>query len=353
MRVTSALPEVVEDLGSLRDDWIRLGEASGNIFASWEFSSLWWQHFGSGRRLAATAYRNEVGEVVAITPLYVWRERPLRVVRLIGHGHGDLLGPICSRDDDELAVEALRLALGRQRYDVFVGDWVPADRDWALSLGARVLREAGYPIVRLDDASWEEFLASRSRRFRKAARSSLRRLEREHDVRFRLSDRASLERDLDAAFALHRARFKNHENCYFCGEKDEAFHREFAASALERGRLRLWILEVDGEPVGSDYSFRFADAHFAYQGGRNPAWDRESVGSILELHAIRNAMEEGAREYRFLQGDESYKYRFTDEDPGLETIAVGGTAVGRMAVTGAAGLRRLPPLAAIVKRISR
>jgi len=103
--------ELIQDLEQVRAEWARLGEASGNIFSSWEWNSLWWNHFGDGRRLLAFAYRDG-GDVAVIVPLYGWRERPLRILRFLGHGHGDLLGPVCG-DDPRLSADALRAALDR------------------------------------------------------------------------------------------------------------------------------------------------------------------------------------------------------------------------------------------------
>jgi CelD/BcsL family acetyltransferase involved in cellulose biosynthesis len=342
----------LDEFGSLLESWSRLAEASGNIFSTWEWNLLWWQHFGRRRRLLLGVCRDAAGSIAAIVPLYVWRRRPLRVLRFVGHGHGDLLGPVCAHAEHKQAVEALRLALERVPHDVFVGDWLLGDEDWSAALGGRILREGGYPILHFDVSTWDEYLAARGRKFRKTIRSEKRRLEREHDARFRMTgDAGTLERDLDALFALHEARFGDHEGCYFCGS-NEPFHRAFAKRALERGWLRLWLLDLDGKPVAAEYGFRFGDRYFAYQVGRDPAWDRASVGSVLEAYSIRAALDEGVREYRFLLGNEPYKYRFATEDPELETVGVPGSGVGRLAVNAVAASRHLRPLAALAKRVA-
>jgi CelD/BcsL family acetyltransferase involved in cellulose biosynthesis len=332
-----------DDVAPLREEWERLAAAAGNIFGTWEWNDLWWRHYGRGRPLRVAVVGEE--EVTAIVPLFVWSRRPLRILRLIGHGHGDRLGPVC----DEGAEEAMRLALGAEPHDVFVGDWVAGDRAWARVLGGRVIRRTGYPILSLPD-SWETFLAAQSQRFRKNARNYRNRLERKHEVAYRYSDAESLDRDLDHVFRLHRARFGEHTRCNYCGEH-EPFQRAFAASALERGWLRLLFLEIDGQPVCFEHGFLFQDACFAYQGSRDPAWDRHSVGFILELETIRRALEAGATEYRFLGGEEDYKYRFPTEDPRLETVAVPATRRGRAAVGALAAVWRLRIGEAVVRRV--
>jgi CelD/BcsL family acetyltransferase involved in cellulose biosynthesis len=348
-RAGSPTVELVDRLDSLSGDWTRLAAASGNLFATWEWNELWWRHYGRGRRLRVAVTGRE-DEIEAIVPLFLWSKGPVRTLRLIGHGHGDRLGPVCRHDDAETAGQAMRLALAAEPHDVFVGDWVAGDRDWAHVLGGRVVRRTGYPILRFREGSWAEFLAARSHRFRKTVRNRRNRLERKHDVSIRYADSATLESDLDAAFRLHRARFREHPGCNFCGEH-EAFQREFAGLAVERGWLRLLLLEVDGEPVCCEYGFLFENAYFAYQGGRDPAWDRASVGFLLEVESIRRALEEGAPEYRFLGGEEDYKYRLPTEDPRLETVIAPGSGRGRVASAALAALWRLPAGQALLRRI--
>jgi CelD/BcsL family acetyltransferase involved in cellulose biosynthesis len=340
--------ELVDSLEPLRSDWTRVAAADGNVFATWEWNELWWRHYGRGRELRVAVSRRD-GDVDAIVPLFVWSQRPLRILRLIGHGQADRLGPICRQDDRERAERALRLALAAEPHDVFVGDWVAGDRDWAQVLGGRVIRRTGYPILRRPEGSWDDFLATQSRRFRRKLRQCRERLERDHDVSYRYADAASLERDLDATFRLHRARFREHP-CNFCGEH-EAFQREFAAIALEHDWLRLLLLEVDGEPVCSKYGFFFENAYFAYQSGRDPARERESVGFLLEVESVRRTLEEGG-DYRFLGGEEHHKYRYPTEDPRLETVAAPATVRGHVATAALDGFWRLPGSKAVLRRIA-
>jgi CelD/BcsL family acetyltransferase involved in cellulose biosynthesis len=348
-RAGSPTVELFDRLDVLREDWTRLAEVSGNVFGSWEWSELWWRHYGRGRKLRIAVSQRD-GEVDAIVPLFIWSRRPLRTLRLIGHGHGDRLGPICRQDDPETAAQAFQAALAAEPHDVFVGDWVAGDRDWGRVLGGRVVRRTGYPILRFPDGSWDEFLALQSQRFRKSARHLRNRLARRHEVSYRYADPSSLERDLDAAFRLHRARFGVHRGCLFCGDH-EGFQREFAALALERGWLRLLLLEADGAPVACEYGFLFEDAYFAYQGGRDPAWDRESVGFLLEVESVRRTFSEGAAEYRFLGGEEEYKYRYPTEDPRLETVVAPATGRGRLAATALDAVWRLPGGRSVLRRI--
>jgi dTDP-4-amino-4,6-dideoxygalactose transaminase/CelD/BcsL family acetyltransferase involved in cellulose biosynthesis len=340
------------ELDSLRDEWSDLAERSTNIFSTWEWASLWWRHFGEGRRLLSAACRHPDGRLVAVLPLYLSSSLPLRVVRLLGHGPGDQLGPVCDPRDRIPAARALRRWLldDVSRWDVFLAEELPGDEGWSALLGGQVLERQASPVLRFRDASWETFLASLSSRLRHELRHDAAKLAREHDVRYRLADDPSrLQEDLDTLFRLHSARWGGRETPF--GGAREAFHRDFASCALERGWLRLWFVELDGEPVATWYGFRFGGVESSYQTGRDPAWRRSSVGLVLLAHAIRQALEEGVREYRFLRGDEPYKRRLANRDPGLETIAVPGGAAGRAALTARAVARRSTTLRSAARRL--
>src|SRR5262249_51583991 len=152
------------------------------------------------------------------------------------------------------------------------------------------------------------------------------RLERDFAGRFREGDPSRFESDFDMLLALHESLWRGAS--LFTG-RQRAFQREFARLARDRGWLRLWFLELNGRPAAAWYGFRFGNSYDAYQSGRDPVFERLSVGTALDLHTIRAAFEEGVREYRFLRGAEPYKYRFANEDPGLVSVAVARSALGR------------------------
>jgi CelD/BcsL family acetyltransferase involved in cellulose biosynthesis len=314
-------------LPDLRDDWSRLAEEHGSFFATPEWLLTWWRHFGAGRELLLSVERD------AVLPFYVWRERPLRVVRVLGHGPGDELGPFGPG-----AREALARWVETERFHVLACQQLPGPDSWLPALpGGVLLGRNGSPVLGFEGRSWEELLASKSRNFREQVGRRARALERDFDVRFRLVTDAD-ENALDTFFRLHALR---HDGPTVI-TRTEAFQREFAEIAAARGWLRLWLVELDGRPAAAWLGYRFAGAECYYQSGRDPAFDRHSVSFVLLAHTIRTALEDGAREYRFLRGDEPYKYRFASSDPGLETIAVAGSSKGRAALAALRLARRLP-----------
>jgi CelD/BcsL family acetyltransferase involved in cellulose biosynthesis len=334
--------ERVERLDERAEDWARLAEAAGNVFSTPEWADVWWRHFGAGRELRLLAARDAGGEPVAMLPLYLNRTRPLRVLRFVGHGPADQLGPVCAEADRVRVGRALRevVADRRWRADMLVGDRLGGGEGWGDVTGATVLLCEPSPTLAVGGRSWDEFLASRSRNFRDQVRRRERKLAKAHKLEFRLSDAGHLEGDLDTLMRLHSARWEGASQAFEPGL--EAFHRDFAAAALERGWLRLWIAEVDDRAVAAWYGLRYGGAECFYQSGRDPEWDSHSVGFVLLAHSIRCAFEDGMREYRFLRGGDAYKGRFADGDDGVQTLLLGRGSRGRPAAAAAGALGRLP-----------
>ena len=300
-----------------REEWQRLAADSDNVFATWEWNALWWRRLGQGE-LALTGACDPAGELRAILPLYV-RDG---TGRFVGHGESDQLGPVCAPPSRQAAARALVEALhaGELPCARLLLEDVPQAERWDRLPGARRLDGDPSPVLRAPDG-WEEFLASRTRHFRAAARAHERRLARRHELRFRLCQAPEqVAPDMETLFRLHRTRWGTASGALRGVRAD--LHRDFAAVALDRGWLRLWTLALDGEPAASQYGLRFGSAESVYQTGRDPARASEGVGFVLLVHAIRCALDDGADEYRFLRGDEAYKRRFANADAPIESYAV-------------------------------
>jgi CelD/BcsL family acetyltransferase involved in cellulose biosynthesis len=326
--------EPLPGLKAAAGDWESLAERADNIFATREWLSTWWRHFGRGQLLLLGCRRRN-GDLAAILPLYRSRLGPARVLRFLGHGPSDELGPICDPADSAAVARALQDALAEGSiggWDVLIGEQLLRAKGWSELLDGIVAQEESSPVVRARGRSFEQVLASRSRNFRQQVGRRERKLLREHELRYRLADRARLDDDLTVLFELHAARWGEDGSTAFTPDR-QAFHREFARLALDEGWLRLWLAEVNDAPIAALYGFRFAGSELYYQSGRDPAWDRYAVGFVLLTHAVRAALEDGCSEYRLLRGGEDYKQRFADHDPGLVTVVLARGPTVRTAVT--------------------
>jgi len=111
--------------------------------------------------------------------------------------------------------------------------------------------------------------------------------------------------------------------------------------ALERGWLRLSVLEFDGLPAASVYGFIYSGKYYFYQTGYDPAFGRFSPGIMCLEHSLENALEEGVSEFDFLHGTEGYKFiyarqmrdlvRYTCTPPGVSGAGFRGVLGARRA----------------------
>ena len=87
--------ERLTSLEPLRAEWDEVAERSRNIFGTWEWAQTWWSHFGEGRPLHLVACRRTDGTLAAHLPLHLATSSPIRLLRFVGYGPADQLGPIC------------------------------------------------------------------------------------------------------------------------------------------------------------------------------------------------------------------------------------------------------------------
>lgn len=351
--------EVIQErrrLAEVEDDWRRLAERCGNAFLSPEWFGAWLSGYGSDAEPAVTVTRHEDGSLMGLMPLAMSGPRGWRTIRFAGANLGDRFHPLAAPGHEvEVAAEGFAALSASKRAATVVLDRAPADGAWVRELRAAGFRPAPaargdvLPYIDLDGLTWEEYLAGRSRNFRGQVRRKARALADAHELRFRTTaEPARLDSDIEAFFGLHDARWAERGGSSSSTARSRAFHRDFAGRALERGWLRLWFLEADGEAVAAWYGWRLGERYSYYLAGFSPRWSDRSVGFVLLAHTVRSAIEEGAREYDLLLGDEDYKARFASGERSVETVAAvraghPALAVARLESALRRAGRRLPP----------
>jgi CelD/BcsL family acetyltransferase involved in cellulose biosynthesis len=306
-----------ESLESARSTWEALAERAANPFATYEFASTWWDHFGDGRPLRLETIDDADGTPLALLPLFVAEDGHRPTMRLIGHVEADLLGPVCDPGDRLAALGAMSGALGPGPVRL-VADNVAAGT--AAALGGSVESTMPSPVQALPPGGWEAVLASLSATHRSEVRAGERRLVRRWSVDIREADAETFERDFATLIRLHTTRLGAQSGVYK-GIRGE-FHAAFAVIAARRGWARLRLLEIDGVAVAANYALRYAGDEWSWQSGRDPEWASASVGSVLFAHCVRAAAEDGVRTFRWLRGGESYKLRWATGDEPVETVVL-------------------------------
>ena len=368
--------ETSEALEDIREEWNDLLRTSWSdcLFLTWEWLHTWWRHCADGQRLAVHTVRYG-RDLRGIAPLMVGSTRSCPGVaaesmQFLGGGHvgSDYLDVIVrpARRAQTLAALAESLHASRRVVDLAQ---LRLDSSSASDLaqrlearGFRVLRRATAvcPYIPLDGHTFESYLETLGSSHRYNFRRRLRQLQRGFDVRFqRVQTREELREAFEILLRLHHERFEPRGGSdAFHTPALVAFHREFSQTALDRGWLRFFVLRLDGRPAAVLYGFRYGARFLFYQAGFDEAFAKHSVGLVTMGLAIQAAIEEGAREYDLLHGDEPYKFLWTRSERELERIELfpataAGVAHRLLRVGWRQARRRLPRLAAAGRVASR
>ncbi len=182
--------------------------------------------------------------------------------------------------------------------------------------------EAISPWVELP-ASWDEYLATLSKKDRHEMRRKMRRLDTAGgDVRFDIiTDAAEGCDQLDRLF--HLMRISNHHKEEFLARPGmETFFREMTAAMANAGMLRLYSLTFDGEAVAMVLNFDVGGRLYMYNSGYDPAYSHYAVGLMSKAMLLRDAIENGRTAVDFMRGAESYKYDLGGKDRKVYRLAL-------------------------------
>jgi CelD/BcsL family acetyltransferase involved in cellulose biosynthesis len=154
--------------------------------------------------------------------------------------------------------------------------------------------------------SFEEYLTTRSRAFRKGLKRIRRNIEQST-----LQIRRLTLADVSPAclpelfFRLNESRFQ--EKCHFVSAATRAFVTELFPSLFVEGRLIVFALLESSEPIAMDICMRGPGSYCSWNGGFLPSAEPWSPGRLLLAEGIEQACAMGLKEYDLLRGSHAYK----------------------------------------------
>ena len=321
------------------DRWDVFDEASWNgllersaspvVFLTWQWQTNWWNAFGRGRQLRLLQVTDGDGQLAGLLPLYAepGADSPLRIVG--GVDVSDYLDLLAVRGREEEVWTALlqHCAAEAEVWDLHclraatpsVALLETLAPTFGLSLRVRI--EERCPALALP-ATWEEYLDRLSGKDRHELRRKLRRLWREFPgatVRFS-ADPAELDEAMRAFLVLHRR--SKVGKARFMDPPMEAFFQAVAADLARAGWLRLWFLELLGDPLAACLCLEYRGSVDLYNSGFDPDHGALSPGIVLLAHVVKDAIERGLSRFDFLRGEESYKYAFGARPEELFNVVV-------------------------------
>jgi CelD/BcsL family acetyltransferase involved in cellulose biosynthesis len=313
------------DLAALGPEWDELlADADGaSIFLTHAWIASWRATVGTDTELLiGTAREPSSGMLVGIAPLVVASRSigPMstRILRMAGSGiaSSDHLDVIVRHGHPHVAA-ALWKGVSQQRtWDLIDLDGLRPGSHLSRLLVRRrgdhdaFVTETLCPVLELPE-SWEEYEASLGSNLRQNLRRYARKLDKDTDgpvVERLVVDADEIVETVEQLACFHQAiRTSKGQRGSFAESAMVDFHREVALRFAEKGRLRLHRLDVDGEMAAAISCFRHDDTVSFYTTGYDASLSAYGPGRRIMAASIRSAIEEGARRFDFLRGDEPYK----------------------------------------------
>ena len=182
----------------------------------------------------------------------------------------------------------------------------------AAGLAVEREEEAVAPRVELP-ASWDEYLASLSKKDRHELRRKLRRLADVGEPELRAyTSPQDVESRLPQLLRF-MVESRTDKAAFMSEQMGRFFHRMVPAMA-EEGLIRLYELELSGRPVASILCFDQGGQLFLYNSGYDPQYASQSVGLLSKALCLRDAIDSGYRCFDMLRGHEPYKYHLGGQD---------------------------------------
>lgn len=335
---------VVDDLGALErlvPEWDAMAVAAARPYCAPDWLLAWWRHAAPAGARLRVAVALEDDRLIGLAPFYA---RPARGraerLALLGAGASNRVQPLAAPGRSGPVAAQLAAALSglAPSPSLVTLAGVAASTGWPELLsrhwvgrGPATLRVVGgmpAPTVDLRGASYEQWLAGKSRNFRQQMRRAARRLEASGACFRRIDARQEVVAALPDLMNLHRQRMRAKREHSALQAPVDRMLAGAAASLAPRGRMWLWTIEAEDGRAISSHLFVAAGGEVAYWlGGFDDGWADAKPGLAALLRAVEDGFALGADRLDLGAGGQHYKGRLADgRDELIEAVIVPRTA---------------------------
>jgi len=311
-----------EELEALSEPWRELAHVCACPAALPGWQLAWWRHLAPEGSLLRAVAVFEGEALVGIAPFFV---NPGRRVdyRLLGAANTHRISPLAApgREREIAALIARALAGSSPSPDliafegvdaaslwpqIFVENWPGRFRPWRYVSSIHTA-----PVLDLElEGGFEKWLAARSGNFRRQIARARRQLEAEGGSARLALDPDAIKQATEAFGDLHFRRWERRGGSGL-GRSVPAFLEDAAADLVGRGEMRLWVVELDGEPLCvSAFLAAGGEVYFFNSGFAGSRGDLKP-GVLALFAAVEDAFARGEHRVDLGGGAHSYKLRFT------------------------------------------
>jgi len=311
----------IEHLSPLRDQWTQLLRQTpgASLFHSLQWLEVYWRHFGADQQLRVMLIEDDKQCLTGIVPLVVRREKTragtLRFLTYPLHDWGSFFGPIGPQPERALAAALEHVRRTKPDWDIIELRWlggpgteVAATRRAMLSAGFQAYCTLWDQTAMVElTGTWEQYLASRPRSWRRNLRSAQAKLHTKYRVEF------MRYRPLGASSAQTDPRWDLYEACEQIAARSwqgsardgttlshqpvRSFLREVHQEAARLGAVDINLLLLDDQPAAFLYNYAWGGYVYGLRAGFDRAVSQQGVGTLLLAESIRDSFARGDRWY--------------------------------------------------------
>lgn len=313
-------------------EWVELSsnDARRHIFATSEWSRLWWLAFGAGKQLMVLTFMDP--HPIGLAALMVDETDDGRRLRFLGGDDlTDYLGPVAAGEVHlpAIADALLEFLCGHPGWDYFDAKYLPVPfgfAEWLVESADRrgmpfsMDQEDSSLILGLPDSK-DAYFSSLPQKKRHELKRKLRRFEREvPDAVLRRSEGGTLSLDLVTFEAMHRR--SEGDKGSFMDAKRSRFFRDVAEDFEPRGWLSLDLLESEGVVLAVNFSFVYEGDFYLYNSAYDLGRKGLSPGLVIVSRLIERCIDEGIKRFDFLRGTERYKFDLGAQPLPLHSVRI-------------------------------
>jgi CelD/BcsL family acetyltransferase involved in cellulose biosynthesis len=329
------------EFSKLQTTWNNLLKQSDadNPFLTWEWLYSWWKFYGDKSELMILVVRED-DKILALAPLMhrvkLFGLLKIKEILFLGSfGVGsDYLDFIITRGRESSSVDQIfhYLTRNQQKWDAINLTNIP-ETSKSIAHVKEACDKLGYfnienasvvcPSIQLP-STWEEYVLTLSKSMRSNIKRKHRELSKTTEIEYEvIRERGDLDAAVNSMIRLNRLRMetKNLHGAFKNGKFTE-FHQDVMPVLFQNDFLHLSFLKANNTRIAALYNFIYNDTCFYYQSGFDPVWAKFSPGTVLFSLSIQDAIANGMLEYDFLQGDEPYKFSWTNTKRQCVTILI-------------------------------
>jgi CelD/BcsL family acetyltransferase involved in cellulose biosynthesis len=339
----------VEDLLKLGPAWERLYEedACADVFAHIDYYCAWWEHFGHvgdhatlvthrGLRSVSVQIRSaqmhvlaveDNGRTVGIVPLVLllgrWNHLPVRILAPAINDHSPRGGVLSARLTDDAFRALAEHVSNSPDWDMMILDGIRLDSGFARKFSNAVVR-CGLKVVQQRswthtflalNGTWDEFLVTQGRHFRKRIYQGRRAVEKLGATTAERYAGSDVRQGMQLFVEIDRSSWKatDGESLAF-HPKLAAYYEELAVRLAAKDSSEIWILKIGGEPAAGYLCLRKGDVLYTFKTSHSESFARAKVspGNDLLARIIESCWERGFQGVDFV-GTAAFVERWTSE----------------------------------------